>query len=323
MKHDIDILKTAKDLIGEQLISLSKLSENLNQDFIRIVQLIYSSRGRLIIVGLGKSGIIGRKISATLNSTGTLSSFIHASDALHGDSGNINNEDIVLFISKSGNTDELKQLIPLVKKMGVCIVGMTATMNSYLARNSNYILNVSIDKEACPNNLAPTTSTTMQLVLGDALAVSLLKLKNFSKEDFAKYHPGGALGKKLNLTVSDVCDFSNCPKVTIDDKLDKVIIEISSKRLGATAVLNADLDRVEGIITDGDLRRMLKDKKEIQALSAYNVMTKNPKQIHKNSLLTEAFSVMKKHNITQLLVIDDQKYVGIIHLHDILKHNIF
>jgi len=322
MKSDIDILKIGQDLIDEQLDALTALKNRLNDNFIKIVELMSNCRGRIIIIGLGKSGIIGRKISATLNSTGTFSSFIHASDALHGDLGNINYQDIVLFLSKSGNTDEVKKIIPLVKRMKVKIIGMTGNIESYLALNADFILDVSISKEACPNNLAPTTSTTMQLVMGDALSISLLKLNKFSTEDFAKLHPGGALGRKLNLTISDVTDFSNKPVVDIDDKIEKIIMEISSKRLGATAVINNKT--IVGIITDGDLRRMLEKKDPIQNLVARDCMTKNPKTIDQGGLLYEAFSVMKKYNITQLLVLNTkQQYVGIIHLHDILKHNLF
>ena len=321
MKHSIDIIKVAKELINDQLVELSKLGDHLGQDFVNVIESVSNCKGRLIIIGLGKSGIIGRKISATLNSTGTLSSFIHASDALHGDSGNINFNDIVMFISNSGNTDELKQLVPLVKKMDIPIIAMTGNVRSFLALEADFVLNVHVSKEACPNNLAPTTSTTMQLVMGDAIAVSLLKIKNFSKEDFAKYHPAGSLGKKLNMEVSDLCDFSHPPKVVLGDKLDKIIFEISSKRLGATAVL--DTSSVVGIITDGDLRRMLEKNIDIKTISASFLMTKNPKTIQKKALLNEAFSLMKKHNITQLLVQDGEQYVGIIHLHDILKCNIF
>ena len=322
MKHSIDIIKVGKELINDQLSELSKLSDNLGQDFVNVIESILNCQGRLIIIGLGKSGIIGRKISATLNSTGTLSSFIHASDALHGDSGNINFNDIVMFVSNSGTTDELKQLVPLVKKMNIPIIAMTGNVMSFLALESDFVLNVNVSKEACPNNLAPTTSTTMQLVMGDAIAISLLKIKKFSKEDFAKYHPAGSLGKKLNMGVSDLCDFSNPPKVFLGDKLDKVIFEISSKRLGATVVLD-DTSCIVGIITDGDLRRMLAKNININTISASMLMTKKPKTIQKTSLLYEAFSLMKKHNITQLLVQDNEQYVGVIHLHDILKCNIF
>ena len=258
---------------------------------------------------------------ATLNSTGTLSSFIHASDALHGDLGNINHKDIVLFISKSGNTQEIKQLIPIIKSMNLKIIGMTGQLDSCLALESDFILDVSIDKEAGPNNLAPTTSTTAQLIMGDALAISLLRIQNFSKEDFAKFHPGGILGNKLNLTVESICDYSNKPVVFLNDSLQKVIMEISSNRLGATAVL--DGKEIVGIITDGDLRRMLQNQDNIQNIFAKDLMTTLPKTIEKGDLAYEAFSILKKNNITQLLVTHESEYVGIIHLHDILKHNLF
>ena len=321
MKADIDILKEAKHVIDEQLNSLISLRDRLGTHFIDVVELVSNCQGRLIIIGLGKSGIIGRKISATLNSTGTSSSFIHASDALHGDSGNINKKDIVLFISKSGATQELKQLIPLIKSMNLQIIAMTGNLNSYLATNADFILDVSVAKEACPNNLAPTTSTTMQLVMGDALSISLLKIKNFSKKDFAKFHPAGVLGNRLNLTISDLYDPTNKPKVSLHDNLQKVILEISSKRLGATAVVKND--KVIGVVTDGDLRRMLAKKSNLHDIKASDCMTKTPKTIKEDALLYEAFTIMKQNNITQLLVTKNKKYMGIIHLHDILKHNIF
>ena len=321
MKKHIDIIQIGKDLIADQLISLQKLITHIDDSFQKVVELISNNSGRLIIIGLGKSGIIGRKIVATLNSTGTLSSFIHASDALHGDLGNINYKDIVLFISKSGNTQEVKQLIPIIKSMNVKIIGMTGQLDSYLALESDFILDSSIDKEAGPNNLVPTTSTTAQLIIGDALAISLLRLKKFSREDFAKFHPGGILGNKLNLTVDSICDYSNKPAVLLNDTFQKVIMEISSKRLGATAVL--DGKDIIGIITDGDLRRMLHKKYDIQNISAKDLMSTRPKTIDKGELAYEAFSILKKNNITQLLVTHKTEYVGIIHLHDILKHNLF
>ena len=250
-----------------------------------------------------------------------MSSFIHASDALHGDLGNINNQDIVLFISQSGNTQELKQIIPIIKNRNLNIVGMTGNLDSYLAKNANFILDVSIEKEACPNNLAPTTSTTMQLVMGDAVAMSLLRLRNFSKEDFARFHPGGTLGKQLLFKVHHICDSSNRPKVSLKDNLEKIIIEISSKRLGATAVI--DGKKIIGIITDGDLRRMLELKVDINSITAKNLMSVKPKTIERDALVSQALSMMKLYSITQLLVTDSDKYVGIIHLHDILKNNIF
>ena len=321
MKKDIDIIQIGKDLISDQLVSLQKLITHVDDSFEKVVKLIANNSGRLIIIGLGKSGIIGRKIVATLNSTGTLSSFIHASDALHGDLGNINHKDIVLFISKSGNTQEIKQLIPIIKSMSLKIIGMTGQLDSCLALESDFILDVSIDKEAGPNNLAPTTSTTAQLIMGDALAISLLRIRNFSKADFARFHPGGILGNKLNLTVESICDYSNKPVVFLNDSLQKVIMEISSNRLGATAVL--DGKEIVGIITDGDLRRMLQDQDNIHNIFAKDLMTTLPKTIEKEDLAYEAFSILKKNNITQLLVTDESEYIGIIHLHDILKHNLF
>ncbi len=321
MNKSIDIISTAQDLIQEQLDALNKLKTRVDKNFNHIVNLIFNCSGRLIIIGLGKSGIIGKKITATLNSTGTVSSFIHASDALHGDLGNINNQDIVLFISQSGNTPELKQIIPIIKNRNLNIVGMTGNLDSYLAKNANFILDVSIEKEACPNNLAPTTSTTMQLVMGDAVAMSLLRLRNFSKEDFARFHPGGALGKQLLFKVHDICDSSNRPKVSLKDNLEKIIMEISSKRLGATAVI--DGKKIIGIITDGDLRRMLELKGDINSITAKNLMSVKPKTIERDALVSQALSMMKLYSITQLLVTDSDKYVGIIHLHDVLKNNIF
>tara|TARA_B100001250_G_scaffold414176_1_gene451091 strand:- start:2475 stop:3440 length:966 start_codon:yes stop_codon:yes gene_type:complete len=321
MGKDIDIIQTAKILIREQIDSLHTLKDRINHSFKNIVELIANHSGRLVIIGLGKSGIIGRKIAATLNSTGTLASFIHASDALHGDLGNIDSQDIILFISKSGNTEELKKIIPLLKTRGLKIIAMTGNMDSYLAEQADYILDVSIVRESCPNNLAPTTSTTTQLVMGDALAVSLLNLKDFKQSDFLKFHPGGMLGKKLTLTVHDLCDFNNKPSVHAEDQLDKIIIEISSKRLGATAVIQNE--EIIGIITDGDLRRMLQKKQELSTKTAFELMTSNPKQIEHSALAYDAFSIMKRHSITQLLVTSNNKYFGIIHLHDIVKNNIF
>lgn len=321
MKKDIDIVEVGKNVIVDQLDSLIELRDRIGDSFKNAVELIINCPGKLIIIGLGKSGIIGRKISATLNSTGTVSSFIHASDALHGDSGNINSNDIVLFISKSGNTDEIKQLVSFVKNMNIKIIGMTSNLNSYLGIHSDELLDVSIKKEACPDNVVPTTSTTMQLVMGDALAISLLRVKEFSKEDFAKFHPGGSLGKKLTLKVSQLCDFENTPKVSVNDNLEKIIMEISSKRLGATAVL--DNNNIVGVITDGDLRRVLESQLDIKKICAKDFMTNAPKTVEKTMLAYKALSIMKMHNITQLLVVSNKKYVGMIHLHDILKHDIF
>ncbi|MBJ04902.1 MAG: D-arabinose 5-phosphate isomerase [Flavobacteriales bacterium] len=321
MKNKIEILQIGKNLIREQADALKILSERIDDNFINVVELIAQCSGRLIILGLGKSGIIGRKISGTLNSTGTVSSFIHASDAIHGDVGNINNFDIVMCISKSGNTDELKMIIPTLKKMKIKIIAMTGSVNSYLAKNSDYLLDVSIEKEACPNNLAPTTSTTMQLVMGDALSMSLLKLKNFSKKDFAKLHPGGVLGRKLSLRVSDLYKQLPTPHVTLEDNISQVIMEISSKRVGSSVV--KDNKKIVGIITDGDLRRMLENNDSFNNIRAKDCMTHNPKIIDEDMLLFEAFNIMKVNNISQLIVTKQNQYIGIIHLHDILKHNFF
>tara|TARA_B110000444_G_scaffold130275_1_gene122536 strand:+ start:141 stop:1106 length:966 start_codon:yes stop_codon:yes gene_type:complete len=320
MNFDIDILEIAKQSVRDQIDSLSMLHTKIDERFVNCVKLISSGSGRLITIGLGKSGIIAQKIAATLNSTGTLSSFIHASDAQHGDLGGIGVDDIVLFISKSGSTHELCQLLPIIKSRGNKIISMTGNVNSFLAQESNNYLDTSVLKEACPNNLAPTSSTTVQLVMGDALAIVLLKLNNISSEDFANYHPGGLLGKQLLLTVGDIYDGLNKPTVNSNDCLETIIIEISSKRLGATIV--KDSHKIIGIITDGDLRRMLESKIDINKVTATDLMTKNPKFIHKKTLALDAFSIMKKYSISQLIIVDKNEYIGMIHLHDILKQNI-
>ena len=320
MNFDIDILEIAKQSVRDQIDSLSMLNTKIDERFVNCVKLILSTSGRLITIGLGKSGIIAQKISATLNSTGTLSSFIHASDAQHGDLGGIGLDDIILFISKSGNTHELCQLLPIIKSRGNKIISMTGNMNSFLAKEAHIHLDTSVLKEACPNNLAPTSSTTVQLVMGDALAIVLLKLKNISSADFANFHPGGLLGKQLLLTVGDIYDILNIPMVNGHDSLEKIIIEISSKRLGATVV--KDLNKIIGIITDGDLRRMLESKIDIRKVVATDLMTKAPKIIHKSTLALDAFNIMKEYSISQLIIEEENEYIGIIHLHDILKQNI-
>ena len=320
MKFDSDVLKIAQQSINDQINSLKKLHHSLNQDFLNCIDLIMSCSGRVITIGVGKSAIIAQKISATLNSTGTLSFFIHASDAQHGDLGAISSEDLVFFISKSGNTQELCLLLSILKDRGNKIVAMSGNKESFLAKNSHIFLDTSIDKEACPNNLAPTSSTTLQLVMGDALAITLVKLKNIKSEDFAKFHPGGTLGKKLLLKVDDIFDRSNVPKVSLNDSLERIIIEISSKRLGATAVL--ENGRIVGMITDGDLRRMIEKKVNTLELSAVNLMTENPKIINKSILAFDAIQIMKTNGISQLIIEDNDEYVGMIHIHDILKHNI-
>ncbi|MCK7534279.1 MAG: KpsF/GutQ family sugar-phosphate isomerase [Marinilabiliales bacterium] len=287
----------------------------------RCVKLIYKSKGRVIVTGIGKSANIANKIVATLNSTGTPAIFMHAADAIHGDLGIVQEDDVVICISKSGNTPEIKVLVPLIKSRGNALVGMVSSTDSFLGKNADYVLKSTVEKEACPNNLAPTSSTTAQLVIGDALAVCLLEYRGFSTEDFAKYHPGGALGKKLYMRVSDLYKNNEVPKVLINENVKNVIIEISSKRLGVTAVLTNTGD-LAGVITDGDIRRMLQKNDKIEKLTAKDIMSANPKTIDKDELAINAFQLMENNNITQLVVTSKKKYVGIVHIHDILKEGI-
>lgn len=315
-----NILLNAKKSILMQSESIAKLNNYLTDDFAKTVELIYHSKGRLIVTGIGKSAIIAQKIVATLNSTGTPSSFLHAAEAIHGDLGMIQNDDIVLCISKSGNSPEIKVLAPIIKNFGNPLIGMTANETSFLATQSDYIIHAYIDEEACPNGLAPTNSTTTQLVLGDALAICLMKLRNFTPDDFAKYHPGGALGKKLLLRVKDMLDTTHTPQVNPEASIKKVIMEISEKRLGVTAVVAHN--RVVGIITDGDIRRMLNDRDQFTDLVAQDIMTKNPKHIASHIHVAEALDILENNKITQLVVIDNEEYKGILHLHDILKEGI-
>ena len=315
-----EIIKYGKEVVKLQADAIKSMSDFINIDFVNVVDAIQHTSGRLIIMGLGKSSIIGKKIVATLNSTGCPSLFIHVVEALHGDLGNVTKKDIVLFISKSGNTDEYKKIIPIIKQMGNKIIAMTANQDSYLFNHADFFLNTYVSKEACPNDLAPTTSTTAQLVLGDALAVCLLKLKGFSSNDFAKFHPAGMLGKKLTLKVKDVYSKNSKPTVELDDGFDKIILEISSKRLGATVVV--DKDSIKGIITDGDIRRSLENKVNIYNCIASGLMSKNPKLIDENQLAFFALSLMRENNITQLIVTKNGIYNGVIHLHDILKEKI-
>lgn len=314
------ILFNAKKTILAESESIAKLVDYLTEDFTSSVEKIFNCKGRVIITGIGKSAIIAQKIVATLNSTGTPSMFLHASEAVHGDLGMLLKEDIIICISKSGNSPEIKVLVPLLKRFGNTLIGMTADINSFLGKESHHILHAYVENEACPNNLAPTNSTTAQLVLGDALAVCLMELRNFKSEDFALYHPGGALGKKLLLRVKDMLDTTHTPQVSPNASIKKVIMEISEKRLGVTAVI--DNNRVIGIITDGDIRRMLNDRDTFSDLTAQDIMTKNPKHISSNILVSEALNVLENNAITQLVVIDEGQYTGIIHLHDILKEGI-
>jgi arabinose-5-phosphate isomerase len=314
------ILATAKKTLLSESKSIENLVNYLDEDFAKSVSAIYNTKGRLVVTGIGKSALIAQKIVATLNSTGTPSLFLHAAEAVHGDLGMILPEDIIICISKSGNSPEIKVLAPLLKRFGNTLIGMTADKNSFLGKESHYIMHAYVESEACPNNLAPTNSTTAQLVLGDALAVCLMELRNFKSEDFAVYHPGGALGKKLLLRVKDMLDTTHKPMVTPDASIKKVIMEISEKRLGVTAVI--EKNQVIGIITDGDIRRMLNNRDTFSDLTARDIMTKNPKNISSNLLVSEALNVLENNAITQLVVIDSDEYKGILHLHDILKEGI-
>ena len=314
------IRNTAISAISNEYKAVKKLIGSVNNDFIHTVKLIFESKGRIIVTGIGKSANIAQKIVATFNSTGTPSIFLHAADAIHGDLGIVTKDDIVIAISKSGETPEIKVLIPLLKVRKNKIIALVGNTNSFLARQADYILDATVEKEACPNNLAPTTSTTAQLVMGDAVAISLLELRNFSAKDFAKFHPGGTLGKRMYMRVIDLASNNQVPVVDIDELIPKVIIEISSKRLGVTAVIENDI--LKGVVTDGDLRRMIEKFDDFRNLVARDVMTNNPLTIKKDELIVNALSLMRENNITQLPVIDNGKYVGIIHLHDILKEGI-
>ena len=320
MRSKQEILATAKETILIEYEAIKQLSEQIDDHFSQLVLEIVKLKGRVIVTGVGKSAIIAQKLVATFNSTGTPSIFMHAADAVHGDLGIIQKDDLVLCLSKSGNTAELKVLIPFLKQgenILACIVG---DVNSYLAQQSDFVINSSISIEACPNNLAPTSSTTAQLVLGDALAVCLLTCKEFSKDDFAKFHPGGTLGKKLYLKVSDLSNQNERPEITIDASIKDAILEISKKRLGVVAIVSNH--ELMGVITDGDLRRMMEKYPSFEHLKAKDIMNPNPKTIDYQELAINALYAMKKHNITQLIVKKDNLYQGVVHLHDLLKEGI-
>ncbi|ESU22202.1 sugar phosphate isomerase, KpsF/GutQ family protein [Flavobacterium enshiense DK69] len=314
------ILNTAKKTILSESESVANLINFIDDDFAKAVELIYNCKGRLIVTGIGKSAIIATKMVATFNSTGTPSMFLHAAEAIHGDLGMVQPGDVIICISKSGNSPEIKVLVPLLKRFGNTLIGMTANQNSFLGKESDCVLNAHVDTESCPNNLAPTNSTTAQLVLGDALAVCLMEIRNFGSEDFAKYHPGGALGKKLLLRVVDMLDQTHRPQVTPDSDIRHVIMEISEKRLGVTAVV--ENNHVVGIITDGDIRRMLENRDSFGDLTAKDIMTKNPKTVQLSDMVVDAFNTMENHSITQMIVIDSNQYKGVLHIHDILKEGI-
>lgn len=320
LKTNTEIKKIAIKVIITETQAVSDLEKSINDDFVQSVELIHKGIGRVILTGIGKSANIAKKIVSTFNSTGTPSIFMHAADAIHGDLGIVRNDDIVICISKSGETPEIKVLVPLLKRMGNSLIAMVGNTDSYLAKQSDLVLDTFVQKEACPNNLAPTSSTTAQLVMGDALAICLLEVSGFTATDFAKYHPGGALGKKLYLRVSDLYINNEKPEVNSNASIKEVIIEISSKRLGATAVV--ENNQLMGIITDGDLRRMLHDSQNIDSVTAKEIMTVSPQSIHEDSLVIDALELMRQNNITQLPVVVNKSYKGIIHLHDILKEGI-
>lgn len=315
-----NILATAQKTILSESQSIAKIADYLDETFATAVEKIYQSKGRLIVTGIGKSAIIAQKMVASFNSTGTPSLFLHAAEAIHGDLGMVQKEDIVICISKSGNSPEIKVLVPLLKRFDNFLIAITGNMSSFLAQGSDIVLNTTVDHEACPNNLAPTNSTTAQLVMGDALAVCLMEMRDFKAEDFAVYHPGGALGKKLLLRVKDMLENSQKPMVTPDAPIKKVIVEISEKRLGVTAVV--ENNQVIGIITDGDIRRMLNERDSFADLTAKDIMTKNPKTTTSEAMVIEAFHLMENFKITQLIVVDNSEFKGVLHLHDILKEGI-
>lgn len=314
------ILSTAKKTIDLESSAIANLASLLTDDFADAVQLIYKSKGRVIITGIGKSAIIANKIVATLNSTGTPAVFMHAADAIHGDLGLILRDDIVICISKSGNTPEIKVLVPLIKNANNKMIAITGNTTSFLGQQADYVINTFVEHEACPNNLAPTTSTTAQLVIGDALAICLTDLRGFSSQDFAKYHPGGALGKRLYMRVSDLSSMNKKPQVGLDTNVKQVIVEISEKMLGVTAVV--ENDKIVGIITDGDLRRMLSKSDAFIHLTAKDIMSSNPKRIDENAMAIDAKELMENNGITQLLVENEGKYAGVVHIHDLIKEGI-
>jgi arabinose-5-phosphate isomerase len=314
------ITALAKKTITIESKAITKLLDYVNADFVQSVEYIYRSKGRLIVTGIGKSAIIAQKIVATMNSTGTPSMFLHASEAIHGDLGMVQPQDIIICISKSGNSPEIKVLVPIIQRFGNILIAMTGNRTSFLAKGAHFVLDTTVEKEACPLNLAPTSSTTAQLVMGDAVAICLMELRNFKSEDFAKYHPGGALGKKLLLQVKDMLENSLKPMVAPETSIKRAIFEISEKRLGVTAVVEDGT--VIGIITDGDIRRMLNERDSFADLTAKDIMTKNPKTIKASDMVVDALNILEDFSITQLVVLDGTEYKGILHLHDILKEGI-
>lgn len=319
--NDRPIITSALRSIELQASSIAGLSLFINESFEKAVNLLAHSKGRLVITGIGKSAIVAQKIVATMNSTGTPALFMHAADAIHGDLGMVQPADTVMVISKSGDSPEIKVLAPLLKNFGNTLIGMVGNMDSYLAKQSDIILNTTVAQEACPNNLAPTTSTTAQMVMGDALAVCLMETRGFNSTDFAKYHPGGALGKKLYLRVADLLLTHGKPVIKSGATIKEAILEITKKRLGAAAVLN-DNEDVIGIITDGDIRRMLEKYDSFTNLSANDIMSKTPKTIEADAMAVAALEKMRENNINQLIALDKDRYAGIIHLQDLVREGI-
>ncbi len=315
------IVTSALRTIQLQANSINDLSAFANEQLVKAVETLAVCKGRVVISGIGKSAIVAQKIVATLNSTGTPALFMHAADAIHGDLGMIQQDDIVIVISKSGDSPEIKVLVPLVKNFGNILIGMVGNMQSYLATHADIVLNTTVKQEACPNNLAPTTSTTAQMVMGDVLAICLIEVKDFKTVDFAKYHPGGALGKRMYLRTGDLIKMHEKPLVFLNDGIKKVIVDITNKRLGTTVVIN-EQQQLEGIITDGDVRRMFEKYDDFLNITAKDIMTKNPKKIEESTLAVEALALMKENNISQLVVMENDVYKGILHLHDLIREGI-
>lgn len=321
MEKQITIRQVALRTIAMEADAIRQLAEQLDEQFDKAIDCLEACKGRIVISGIGKSAIIAQKIVATLNSTGSPAIFLHAADAIHGDLGMVQQDDVVIIISKSGESPEIKVLVPLVKNFGNSLIAITGNMESFLAKKSDFVLNTTVDQEACPNNLAPTTSTTSQMVMGDAIAVCLMEKRGFKVEDFAKFHPGGALGKKLYLRVRDLYVEHEKPQVHSDASVKEVIMEMTRKRLGVTAVLGAD-GKLVGIITDGDLRRMLEKSDTISHIAARDIMTQNPKTIEPSEMAINALDLMRKNSITQLVVAEKENYLGILHLHDLVKEGL-
>jgi len=316
-----EILQVAKETLLLESESVKKLTQLLTQSFVDVTKTILDSKGRVVVTGIGKSAIIGQKMTATFNSTGTPSLFMHAADAIHGDLGMVQKDDVVICISKSGNSPEIKALVPLILKGENVLVGITGNLNSHLAEYSHYVLDTTVSEEACPNNLAPTTSTVAQMAMGDALAVALIKCREFKSEDFAKYHPGGALGKKLYLTVSEVAQKNDIPIVHIHSKLAECIVAMSKGRMGAVLIAD-DQENLKGIVTDGDLRRMLVKHPDIGHFLAKDIMTKNPKTVEPNMLAVDGLAFIKKHKINHLILAENNKPVGVVHIQDLIREGI-